>query len=213
LYLVETMATLLQQRNPLPPTDADGSTMEEEPSPSSSAAGGDVVNNGGGGGDSEFSVAVSQIVNRVALEEGHEGPATPEQRRRATLARTQGPLTPHELSKLSYLCTLGSTLVASKSSSLSSTMTSSSQSPGATTSASAGGEAELTGFATVEGDELVALIALLDRHVNIAAGVRLIDDALRILKDEEVSPSSSRKQAAAELNKVRAPISLVTFFH
>jgi hypothetical protein len=55
-----------------------------------------------------------------------------------------------------------------------------------------------TGFATVDGDQLVALLELLDRHVNLAARVHLIQDAINVMNQQE-APS----KASASLDQVR----------
>ena len=56
---------------------------------------------------------------------------------------------------------------------------------------------EEEGFAAVEGDQLLALLELLDRHINHAVSVNLIPQALEVLQEED-SPS----RAAASLDQV-----------
>ena len=110
----------------------------------------------------KFVDTVGRIVLRVNMVEGHEG--SPEKKN--TPSEGQGPLTSHELSELSLLCTLQTTLSRENDSSTP------------------------LGFANVEGDQLANLIELLDKHVNLAVGVQIIRDALEVMKKEE-SPSKA----------------------
>ena len=78
-----------------------------------------------------------------------------------------GPLTLQELSDLSLLCT------------------------------SSPQKQQQQGFATVEGDQLLVLLELLDRHIDHAVGVNFYPQAIELLQQQE-SPS----RASAALDKV-----------
>lgn len=119
-----------------------------------------------------FTDTVNRVVLRVACTEGHEesSPA------RQTPLSHAGPLTPRELSELSLLCTSANAARSNNNTS----------------------EDTPSGFATVEGDQLLALLELLDRHIDSAVSVNFIPEALELLQKEE-SPS----KASASLDKVR----------
>ena len=76
-----------------------------------------------------------------------------------------GPLTEHELHILSLLCTrAASTLITNKKAP-----------PGS----------KKRGFASVEGDLLTTLMELLEKHVNLAVGVDLIQVAMDVIQKGE----------------------------
>lgn len=130
--------------------------------------------------------AVARMIHRVDLSEGHEGSgeaATSSTNKGGDdddddVHLNQGPLTPQELAELSFLCTATTAAADSKRGSKSST--------------------QAVGFAAVEGDQLVALMELLDRHVNLAVSVNLMESAAGIAALQE-SPS----QAAMAVDQVR----------
>lgn len=123
---------------------------------------------------SVFSDTVNRIVLRVACEEGHE--STPEKKKHA--ATVGGPLTPEELSELSVLCS-NAAAVSNDDAATASTQQ----------------EQEKFGFATVEADQLLGLLELLDRHINSAVGVNFILEALEVL-------DKAPKNASAALDTV-----------
>jgi hypothetical protein len=116
---------------------------------------------------SKYSDAVSRMLMRVALQEGHEGASTASSN---ALKPHLGPLTIQELSELTFLC-----------------------------NTAASGNNPYDGFATVEGDQLVALIELLDRHVNLAVAVNLVEQAL-----QHIEPGAAPSVIASEMDKVSA---------
>ena len=120
---------------------------------------------------SKFADAVSRMVHRVNLQEGHEAGTRP------ISSHQQGPLKPQELAELSFLCTAAA---AASSSAAASSNNNSEQAANA-------------GFASVEGDLLVAVIEMLDRHVNLAVGVHLIDDALKIYRSDAAPSVHGRR--------------------
>lgn len=122
----------------------------------------------------QFADAVSRMVLRVALlqESGKPG--------------FKG-LTTAELQELSFLCTAQECIKSSNG--MNNNRNDDSESP------------NFAGFASVEGDPLLALIELLDHHVNSAASVRLIEAALEVFQSAGGSPS----QANAALEQVRNP--------
>jgi hypothetical protein len=132
----------------------------------------------------KFTETVERIVRRVAMQEGREHMEPSQQKQAATQQAGQGPLTVQELSELSLLCTVASAMpqVASPQHHQHDNNSVATQ-----------------GFATVDGDQLVALLELLDRHVNLAARVRLIQDAINVMNQQE-SPS----KASASLDQVRS---------
>lgn len=109
-----------------------------------------------------FRDIVDRIVQRVNLQEGHEG--TP--RRSVTgpsagrASGSEGPLTSAEMIDLSFLCSLASTLPESS-------------------------ETRPTGFASVELDQLTAMTEMLERHINVAAGINLIQQTLEVVENED----------------------------
>lgn len=120
----------------------------------------------------QFVDAVSRMVLRVALlkESGKPG--------------FKG-LTAAELQELSYLCTAQDCLKPCNSSSSNNNV-----------------EKEfpnVSGFARVEGDPLMALVELLDQHVNNAISVRIIEASVEVYQSAGESPS----QANAALDQVR----------
>ena len=104
----------------------------------------------------KFSDTVNRIVLRVACTEGHED-STSHNR-----AADAGPLTLPELAELSLLCaaTLNDTPNHQQSQ-------------------------DKFGFATVEADQLLALLEVLDRHINNAVAIDFIRDALEVLRTED----------------------------
>lgn len=129
-----------------------------------------------------FSDTVNRIVLRVACEEGHE--STPEKKKYATTVGG-GPLTKEELSELSLLC---SNAAASND--------------GAAETIER--EQEASGFATVEAEQLLGLLELLDRHINTAVGVNFVLEALEVL-------DKAATKASVTLDAVRiAHIALCT---
>jgi hypothetical protein len=132
----------------------------------------------------KFTETVERIVRRVAMQEGREHMEPSQQKQAATRQAGQGPLTVQELSELSLLCTVASAMPQAASpqhhqhDNHNSVVT--------------------QGFATVDGDQLVALLELLDQHVNLAARVHLIQDAINVMHQQE-SPS----KASASLDQVR----------
>ena len=139
--------------------------------------------------NNKFSDAVDRMVLRVALQEGHEGdsaspPGSAAASRRKKLlshakpAAGQGPLLPHELSELSLLCTMASSLSVSSSDNDNAPQQLQRQQQQQDSDG-------LLGFASVDGDQLVALVELLDKHVNLAVvnGSHLVSDALELLQN------------------------------
>ncbi|GKY98749.1 hypothetical protein MPSEU_000831200 [Mayamaea pseudoterrestris] len=106
-----------------------------------------------------FLDTVDRIVQRVNLQEGREG-GTPLIKKANT--SSEGPLTSTEMGELSFLCSLASTLPEST-------------------------ELVPTGFAAVELDQLSALTDLLDRHINLAAGINLFQQAHLVIVGEDSS--------------------------
>jgi hypothetical protein len=108
---------------------------------------------------------------RVALQEGHEGGnnTIPSNALKPHL----GPLTNQELAELTFLCN--------------------------TETAASGNNCPDDGFATVEGDQLVSLIELLDRHVNLAVAVNLVQQSL-----QHIEPGAAPSVIASEMDKVSA---------
>jgi hypothetical protein len=139
----------------------------------------------------QFTNTVERITLRVNLKEGREHVEDTSQRASVKQLAGDGPLTVLELQELSLLCTLNTSA---------SSMSSSSSSSTAPTTASSQQQQQQTGFASVDGDQLVALTELLDRHVHHAAQVHLLPQACHVLQQHSKSPS----QAAAALDKVRA---------
>jgi hypothetical protein len=123
----------------------------------------------------QFADSVSRMVLRVALlqERGKPG--------------FKG-LTAAELQELSFLCTAQECIKSSSSSGFQNNdCRHDAESP------------NVVGFASVEGDPLLALIELLDHHVNSAVSVRLIEAAIEVYQSAGGSPS----QANAALEQVR----------
>jgi hypothetical protein len=135
----------------------------------------------------KFTETVERIVRRVAMQEGREHMEPSQQKQAATRQAGQGPLTVQELSELSLLCTVASAMP---------------QAASPQHHQHDNNSVVTQGFATVDGDQLVALLELLDRHVNLAARVRLIQDAINVMHQQE-SPS----KASASLDKVRVQCS------
>jgi hypothetical protein len=132
----------------------------------------------------KFTETVERIVRRVAMQEGREHMEPSQQKQAATRQAGQGPLTVQELSELSLLCTVASAMP---------------QAASPQHHQHDNNSVVTQGFATVDGDQLVALLELLDRHVNLAARVHLIQDAINVMHQQE-SPS----KASASLDQVRA---------
>jgi hypothetical protein len=132
----------------------------------------------------KFTETVERIVRRVAMQEGREHMEPSQQKQAASQKAGQGPLTVQELSELSLLCTVASAMPQVAASPQHHHQHDNS--------------VEAQGFATVDGDQLVALLELLDRHVNLAARVHLIEDAINVMHQQE-SPS----KASASLDQVR----------
>jgi hypothetical protein len=133
----------------------------------------------------KFTETVERIVRRVAMQEGREHMEPSQQKEAATRQAGQGPLSVQELSELSLLCTVASAMSQAASPQHHHQHDNNS--------------VATQGFATVDGDQLVALLELLDRHVNLAARVHLIQDAINVMHQQE-SPS----KASASLDQVRA---------
>jgi hypothetical protein len=160
-----------------------------EPNDDMSQKGGAVVSS------AAFVDAVARMVHRVDLTEGHEGGGgdtvnTTAARRRSSKNDTDptrvGPLTRPELAELSFLCTAAAQAAVSASSV---PPTKDSKKDCA------------AGFAAVEGDQLIGLMELLDRHVALAVSVNLMESAVAVVaasSHEELSPS----QAAAAMDQV-----------
>jgi hypothetical protein len=106
-----------------------------------------------------FRDTVDRLVQRVNLHEGREGGSGGGGGAHHDSSKL-GPLTCAELGELSLLCSLAKTLPEST-------------------------EAEPTGFATVEADQLGALTEMLDRHVNLATGVNLVQQAVKVIEEAE----------------------------
>jgi len=121
----------------------------------------------------ELAETVSRLVLRVTMQREHAGGSSRHQ------PHGGGPLTAQELQELSFYCTAQDCAVAA-----------------ATNNAA---ESSSTGFASVEGDPLVALIELLDQHVNQAVTVHLIEAAIAVYQAAGGSPS----QANAAMDQVR----------
>jgi hypothetical protein len=133
----------------------------------------------------KFTETVERIVRRVAMQEGREHMEPSQQKEAATRQAGQGPLSVQELSELSLLCTVASAMPQAASPQHHHQHDNNS--------------VATQGFATVDGDQLVALLELLDRHVNLAARVHLIQNAINVMHQQE-SPS----KASASLDQVRA---------
>lgn len=110
----------------------------------------------------QFGDIVNRIIHRVDLLEGREGGTAAKDANGAS-SSTTSPLTVHELSELSLLCTVAASLDQNDID---------------------------QGFAAVEGDQLMALIDLLDRHVNSATSCHLLTNAIQILGDHNTSKAS-----------------------
>ena len=142
---------------------------------------------------------LARIVHRVDLQESHEGDGSTAERwnedsqnagnasnASSSGRNNSGPLTSRELSELSFLC-----------SKIAATMTTS----GSITGPSIGSNNKKnnsTSFANVEIDIVLSIIELLDRHVNLAVGINVIESSASIVRDTTKSPS----QIAAALEQV-----------
>jgi hypothetical protein len=155
-----------------------------------------------------FVPAVSRILHRVDLTECNDGgsvsedaaastgtPSTTTTTRDASSLQGGGPLTSQELSELSFLC---STALASRSSSSSQHRLGSG---GTRRTSNDGNDCSDDGFAAVEVDQLLGLMDLLNRHVNLAVSVHLMDAAAAV-----VVGAQSHSAAAAALDRVRYAI-------
>jgi hypothetical protein len=161
-----------------------------------------------------FVPAVARILHRVDFTEGNDGDSsvvedatastgtpstTASTTRDASSSQPQGggPLTSQELSELSFLC---STALAarSKSSSSSSSQHRRGGGGGRRTTNNDNDCVGEDGFAAVEVDQLLGLMDLLNRHVNSAVSVHLMDSAAAVVVGAQ-SPSA----AAAALDRVR----------
>jgi hypothetical protein len=120
-----------------------------------------------------FSDTVNRLVLRVACTESHED-VSPVKRRAPAAPAGGGPLTPQELSDLSLLCTYSNDI------------------------RSKGDQQNPYGFATVEGDQLLGLLDLLDRHISAAVGVDFIQEAVDLLKAESPSKASASLDEVCE---------------
>ena len=143
--IAQTSATKKQKRKVERPTMASSTTAGDTDVPMT------------GEQHDKFVDTVGRIVLRVNMAEGHEG--SPD-KKNAPL-EGQGPLTAQELSELSLLCTLQTTLKENDND---------------------------IGFANVEGDQLSNLIELLDEHVNLAVGAQIICKALEVMKMTRMLP-------------------------
>lgn len=151
---------------------------------------------------------LARIVHRVDLKESHEGDGSTAERwnegnqKRGSLcdqkgqgSNSNGPLTSRELSELTFLC-----------STISVAMTTS-----ATTTATVPSKVRttnkkkcITSFADVDIDSVLSVIELLDRHVNLAVAINIIESSATIVCDTTKSPS----QIAAALDQVRTTTKL-----
>jgi hypothetical protein len=138
---------------------------------------------------------LARIVHRVDLHESHEGDGSTAERGSDNSANKSidsngkiatnrsGPLLPREISELSFLCN------AIAAATISTT-------PGTTQSVN---NKKRIGFASVDVDSVLSLIELLDRHVNLAVAMNVIESSVGVLSDTTKSPS----QIAAALEQVR----------
>jgi hypothetical protein len=135
-----------------------------------------------------FFDSVDRIVQRINLTQCHEGTPVKTIKHDASI---YGPLTVSEMGELSLLCSLASTLQVSN-------------------------DSTPCGFASVELDQLSALTELLDRHVNLAAGINLIQQAHDIVIAEGSSASALDKVRfviARIVPTVRSKTHLDALFH
>lgn len=110
---------------------------------------------------------ITKILHRVDMMESHEGSGSTAERWNNTTHAGQGPLTPAELSELSFLC---QSLATSQSNGGAGAMTAAKKEP-----------EPATGFASIESDLLLSLMELLDRHVNLASSINLLQDGAALL--------------------------------
>lgn len=124
----------------------------------------------------KYTAVIEAMVLRAHMVEGREGYSPDHHHHRLVRHQPgQGPLLPQELADLSLLCSANSSS-SSKNKNQATTKKSNRQEQQQQE------DAALKGFASVDGDQLAALIELLDKHVNLAARVSLIEDALNIIK-------------------------------
>jgi hypothetical protein len=131
------------------------------------AKGGRVRANGSPSEGGGLEDVITKILHRVDMMESHEGGGSTAERWNNVTHAGQGPLTAAELSELSFLCQ---------------SLTTSQSNAGAGAMTAAKKEQEpVTGFASVESDLLLSLMELLDRHVNLASSIHLLQEAAAVL--------------------------------
>lgn len=125
---------------------------------------------------------MNRILHRVDMKESHEGDGSTAERWSNTAPSC--PLTSAELSELSFLC-----------------QTLSNERVDCTMSASTTQERKpATGFASIESDSLLSLMELLERHVNLASSIHLVQEAAAVLANPA---NAAPSQAANAMDKVR----------
>jgi hypothetical protein len=110
---------------------------------------------------------ITKILHRVDMMESHEGTGSTAERWNNTTHAGKGPLTPAELSELAFL---GQSITTPPSNVGAGPMTAAKKE-----------QESATGFASIDSDLLLSLMELLDRHVNLASSIHLVQEAAAIL--------------------------------
>jgi hypothetical protein len=147
---------------------------------------------------------LARMVHRVDLQESHEGDGSTAERwnedsqnhnntsnPKVGSSNSSGPLTSRELSELSFLCSKIAATTSSSTATVGATI--------GTTNNICNKKSGNTSFANVDIDIVLSIIELLDRHVNLAVAINVIESSASIVRDTTKSPS----QIAAALELVR----------
>jgi hypothetical protein len=150
---------------------------------------------------------LARIVHRVDLQESHEGDGSTAERwnedntkrgrvcdQKGRGSDSNGPLTSRELSELTFLC---STIAAAMTASATTTVGTNLSVPSMVSTTNK--KKSITSFANVDIDLVLSVVELLDRHVNLAVAINIIESSATIVCDTTKSPS----QIAAALEPVR----------
>jgi hypothetical protein len=151
---------------------------------------------------------LARIVHRVDLKESHEGDGSTAERwsegnqkrgsagdQKSQGSNSNGPLTSRELSELTFLCSTISAAMTSLATTVPSKFSTTNKQKCIIT----------TSFADVDIDTVLSVIELLDRHVNLAVAINIIESSATIVCDTTKSPS----QIAAALEQVRTTTNFV----
>jgi hypothetical protein len=151
---------------------------------------------------------VTQILHRIDMMESHEGKGSTAERWSTTTScngTVQGPLTTQEIAELSYLCHAVSTTNTSASSNTrkisngksndAMTMPETAVSMMNDTNAN-----DRLDFSNMESDSLLSLMELLDRHVNVAVAIHLLEHAAAVVLAHAAHAPS---QVATVIDQVR----------